>query len=238
MPRQSSSVRKTLSANANKSYEQQYKALLQSFEAVAHAASHQLKDPLRQAILNLEAMQQQTPSFQAGDTIGAINLVIRRIELIREFSFLVANKHKRVGVDCNKLLSKAVSKLKPLISERKALVTAEHLPVLMGKEEQLLVLFSHVIENGITYNRSPVPKVHITAKEKTSVWEFAVLDNGIGLEEVYREFVFSFFQSLDPTYSTHGAGLTFCRQIVQNHGGKIWFEPQETGTCFYFTLAK
>lgn len=241
-------MKKRSPANTSKPKKRAYTVddLYTTLEAITHAASHQLKDPLRRALLNLDELQHFYSSVPVAnsrqvlfdDTISAISLVIRRIELIREFSFLVENKHEPTLLDCNQILVKSIAKLNRHISERKALITSDPLPKLMGKEDQLVSLFMHLIDNAIMFNESAPPKIHILAKDQGKVWEFLVTDNGIGLEEVYRDFVFSLFMSLDKVGNTHGMGLALCQQIVRNHGGKIWFTPEEQGTCFHFTIAK
>jgi signal transduction histidine kinase len=62
-----------------------------------------------------------------------------------------------------------------------------------------------------------------------------VLDDGEGVPVHLREKIF------EPRFTTrlegHGLGLASCRQIIAEHGGTLWCEPNRpTGTVFTFTL--
>ena len=221
------------------------RALHADLEAIAQAASHQLKDPLRQAIIDIEGLQKdydkKTLDESAQNLMDgartAITQVICRIEYIREFSRLVEDKGDFVQLSCDAILAQALIDTNPIILSHHAVITADPLPTLYGKEKQLITLFVNLIDNAIAYNDSDSPKIHISVVETDNVWEFSVSDNGVGVEEVYRDFVFALFQSLDPTGSTHGTGLAFCKRIIQNHNGEIWYKLKEDqGTCFYFTI--
>jgi signal transduction histidine kinase len=63
----------------------------------------------------------------------------------------------------------------------------------------------------------------------------SIADTGPGISEPERARIF------DPMFTTKasgmGMGLSICRSIIENHGGKIWVEPAAVrGTVFQFEL--
>ena len=70
---------------------------------------------------------------------------------------------------------------------------------------------------------------------------FSVTDKGRGIPADKLEVIFEQFQQVDLSDSHQkggtGLGLTICKNIVQQHGGKIWVESTlGEGSTFYFTL--
>ncbi len=70
---------------------------------------------------------------------------------------------------------------------------------------------------------------------------FSIQDEGRGIPAEKLETVFERFQQVDASDSRDkggtGLGLAICRQIVEQHGGRIWVESVlGKGSTFYFTL--
>lgn len=228
--------------------EEKLAILMNDFELIAQAASHDLKDPLRQAIVDLETLMSNYSHKPLDDsakanmqlTIASIALVVRRIELLRSYSRVVQNKKSFTEAACADIIQKALQTLQETIKARNAQIEIGAMPVVFGDGEQLVLLFRYLIDNALRFCPEKTPHIRITAKDKDTMWEFAIQDNGIGIDPVYRDFVFCIFQALNREESrSEGVGLTFGRKIVQNHGGDIRYESDgQNGTCFYFTLPK
>ena len=68
---------------------------------------------------------------------------------------------------------------------------------------------------------------------------FAVKDNGIGIDPQFTDHVFDLFRRYHTRdqYPGSGVGLAICKRIVEQRGGRIWFDSKpDQGTTFYFTL--
>lgn len=223
-------------------------ALMQDFELIAQAASHDLKDPLRQAIIDLETLIKIYDNKPLDDeakahiqlSIDSISLIVRRIEILRSYSRVVQNRKLFIELACNDIAQKALRQLQPVIDAKKAHIVVDALPGVFGDGEQLTLVFKHLIDNALRFCRNESPQIHISVKEKGLMWEFAIQDNGIGIDPAYQDLVFCVFQVLENDATRRdGVGLTFSRKIIQNHGGDIRYESDgRHGTCFYFTLPK
>ncbi len=114
------------------------------------------------------------------------------------------------------------------------------MPIIIANRTRMVELFSNLISNAIKYNDKPLKRIEIGWSHQGEFYRFYVRDNGIGIEEQYREKIFELFERLNPRgddYESTGAGLTICKRIVEEYGGRIWVESQVgEGSTFYFTL--
>ena len=114
------------------------------------------------------------------------------------------------------------------------------LPKIMMDAEKIELAVQNLLDNAIRYTRLG-GKVTISLKHGKNEVEFSIADNGVGIPKDQQQRVFTrFFRGVNvirlETEGT-GLGLYIAKNIIETHGGKIWFESEEgKGTTFYFTL--
>jgi light-regulated signal transduction histidine kinase (bacteriophytochrome) len=138
-------------------------------------------------------------------------------------------------------LRRAIVNLRAAIEESGAAVTYDALPVVRGDDTQIAQLFQNLIGNALKFTSGGTPHIHVGVAELPQAWEFAVKDNGIGIDPQYFERIFMVFQRLHSKgeYSGTGIGLAICKKVVDRHGGRIRVESRPgEGSTFYFTLPR
>ena len=106
---------------------------------------------------------------------------------------------------------------------------------------RLGLVFYNLINNGLKFNDNPNPTITINAEIKSDKVLFSITDNGIGIEDKFKERVFEIFKRLHTRekYEGTGIGLALCRKIIYRHDGDIWLDSEKgKGTTFYFTISR
>ncbi len=218
----------------------------EELENFARVASHDLQEPLR-----MVAGYAQLLSTRYGEQLDetareymrhAVEGVDRMQELIQGL-LAYARVQLAAGdpeaVDLGEAVDWARANLQTAITESSAVLSVSRLPTVEGERLQLGQLFQNLIGNAIKFRGQEPPHIEITATRRDADWEFAVRDNGIGIEEEDGEHVFEMFNRLHTADDVEGTGigLAVCRRIVERHEGRMWLEsvPGE-GTTFFFTL--
>ncbi|WP_310483316.1 ATP-binding protein, partial [Chamaesiphon sp. VAR_48_metabat_403] len=87
------------------------------------------------------------------------------------------------------------------------------------------------------------PQAKIVGETPSALMDvlFQVADEGQGIPALKLESIFERFQQVDSSDSRKkggtGLGLTICRKIIEQHGGKIWVDSTlGVGSTFSFTV--
>ena len=163
----------------------------------------------------------------------------RRRNLYNEFSLRTALVEIRQDLDL-------------LIKEKNgSLLLPKQDVVLVGDEVRLRQVLVNLINNGFKFNRSSEPVVQVALHEspplgvsnsshkQSDMITLSIRDNGIGIDPKHHEKIFDIFQRLvsREEFEGTGAGLTICKKVVEDHGGRIWLESTEgKGTTFFVAL--
>ncbi|MEP6952394.1 MAG: two-component regulator propeller domain-containing protein [Ginsengibacter sp.] len=215
-------------------------------EQFVYVASHDLQEPLRttSSFVKLLQKQYQGKFDEKGDLYVAYILEASErmkmlIKNLLDFS-RIGNKKELERVDCDQILRDVLADLGAAISETRAVIHYDKLPVINGCAIELKQLFQNLIINAIKFRKKDTsPVINISVKKTDSNWQFAFNDNGIGIEEMNYERIFAIFQRLHTRteYEGSGIGLSHCKKIVELHKGEIWVESKSgEGSTFYFTL--
>ena len=113
-------------------------------------------------------------------------------------------------------------------------------PVVISCDPDLIRrVIENIFNNAVKYTL-PDGRIEISLVREEAHVGISIADDGAGIPVDQRERIFDKFGQIDGggkhRHST-GLGLTFCRLVVEGHGGRIWVdEPKLGGTTFVFTL--
>lgn len=143
-------------------------------------------------------------------------------------------------VDLDTVVAEVAQVLESAFAARGATLTVEPLPKVVGEQAALLVVFRNLVGNALKFLRDDAPGVvQVSARHERDAWVVSVSDNGVGVPEHERESLFLPFHRGEASAKRggNGLGLSICRRIVEQHGGRMWHEPSPTGgAVFCFTL--
>jgi len=110
---------------------------------------------------------------------------------------------------------------------------------------QFRKVINNLVSNAIKYSDKEKSDrwVKISVYPRDSEVEIIVADNGIGIPEHVGDRIFQRYYRVDSklTYEVSGTGLglTITKEIVEAHGGQIWYESVEKmGTTFHVVIPR
>lgn len=215
-------------------------------EQFAYVASHDLQEPLRMVAIYTQLLAERYKGqldANADKYIQyAVDGALRMQTLVQDlltFSRVGRGGNHPKLTDCNEAVQAGLKNLQASILESGAQIHCEQLPSVLADSSLLAQVFQNLIGNAIKF-RGPEPLViRVAAERQGKEWIFSVADNGIGIAPEHAETIFVIFKRLHTCaeYPGSGIGLSICKKIVEQHGGRIWVESQGgKGTTFKFTL--
>jgi PAS domain S-box-containing protein len=213
-----------------------------------YVASHDLQEPLRSISSLVEILAEQYTGKLSDEADNYFRFILqsssRMSQLITgllDYSRIGAKESAPEKVDCNEIIEIVKADLQKSIQDSGARIVVKELPVINAYPMELTLLFQNLMSNAIKFKKADQsPRINITSCKIDGGWLFSFCDNGIGMEDRFKERIFEMFQRLHnkKLYEGTGIGLAHCKKIVTMHNGKIWVESAPgKGSQFYFTIS-
>jgi PAS domain S-box-containing protein len=211
-----------------------------------YVVAHDLKAPLR-AIANLSSwIEEDLAGDLSPESQKHMQLLRGRAQRMEALLNGLLD-YSRIGrieapietIDITKLLSDVVETIQPPSTFQ--IDIAPDMPVLQGRRLFLQEVFLNLIENAVNHHVTKVGTVKISVEDQDDRYEFAIADDGQGIDPRFHNKIYTIFQTLQSrdTHESPGVGLAIVRKIVEIEGGTIHLDSAVgKGATFRFTWLK
>lgn len=212
--------------------------------------SHELRTPLNALIGSLDLLttgRLGTLTEKGQHVINiAVNNAERLIRLVNDILDLERMKAGKLTLQkgaCNVtvLLNHARELLQAVADQAGVTLVVEPLDLTIEVDcDRILQLLTNLLSNAIKFSQ-PNSQVWLAAHQKDDCIEIQVKDQGRGIPTDKLHLIFERFQQIDASDARQkggtGLGLAICRQIVEQHGGRIWADSlMGQGSTFHVSL--
>jgi two-component system, chemotaxis family, sensor kinase Cph1 len=136
-------------------------------------------------------------------------------------------------------VQRVLTVLERQIQESGARVEVGDLPTVHANDTLLAQIFQNLVSNATKFKGDAPLRIAVSAERGDGCWQFAVADNGIGIDPNAHDRIFQIFQRLHTRreFAGTGIGLAVCKRIAERHGGRIWVQSEPgKGSTFYFSI--
>ncbi|MBU4222533.1 MAG: PAS domain-containing sensor histidine kinase [Euryarchaeota archaeon] len=119
--------------------------------------------------------------------------------------------------------------------------TDPEIDIIVADKLRFKRILLNLLDNAIKFSKPECGTVTIAARKADGFAQFSVSDTGIGIRDEDMDKLFGLFHQIDSgisrRYGGAGVGLAITKQLVEQHGGRIWAQSKfGEGSTFIFTL--
>jgi signal transduction histidine kinase len=221
-------------------------------DSLTHMIVHDLRTPLTALLSGLQTMEmlgelseEQSETLELSIEGGQI--LLRMINDLLDIHKMEEGSLQLEYADLSVpgITGQAVRQVASLAAEKQIAVVEEVAPgavTVRADEDKLVRTLVNLLGNAIRFS-SVGGAVHLTVRrsEGDNALLFSVSDAGEGIPEEAFQRIFEKFGQVAARRSgrerSTGLGLTFCKMVVEAHGGSIWVESElGQGSTFSFLI--
>ena len=215
----------------------------------AYVSSHDLQEPLRMVTSFLTLLEKKYGDQLDEKATQYIHYAVDGAQRMRhvildllEYSRVGSNEEALKKIDLKILVEEILILHRKQIQEIEASFVIDPLPTINSFETPIRQVFQNLISNSLKYHSTEnKPLITLSSTDSDTHYEFSVADNGIGIDEQFKDKIFQIFQRLHTKdkYSGTGVGLAICKKVMDNIGGDIWLDTEyKDGAKFCFKIPK
>jgi signal transduction histidine kinase len=211
-------------------------------------ASHELRSPITVIHSSLSAIKKADP-IQTAKFYNIIELEVKRMSrLVKDMLSLASADNASWTLhmkqtDIFTLLLDTFEAFQPIAKEKSIDLsfsfTDDALPTCKCDKQRIEQVLSILLDNALSYTPTD-GKVIVSGKLKQSKIEIQVIDNGIGILDENKKYIFHRFYRVDKAHKNKehfGLGLCIAYEIVKLHKGNLTVsDTLGGGTTFTFAL--
>lgn len=215
-------------------------------EQFASVAAHDLRAPLRHVSLLVGWLEEELGPQLSRQAAGYMDQLRERASRVsgligglRQYALAGSRNFPVAPIDLAALARGVVELLNPPPGFRFELDLAPAAATVVAAEPPLALVLRNLVANALRHHDRAEGLVRVRAwpAEDGGGVEFAVEDDGPGIDPHRRDQVFDMFVSFAPLNGGpagaggggDGLGLALVRRTVTAHGGRIWLEPPPEG---------
>jgi two-component system NtrC family sensor kinase len=209
---------------------------LASMGQLVGGAAHELNNPLTAILGYAELLTATELTSEQRSLAAKISQQTKRIRSLVSslLSFAKQVPSSKTPVDVNAILQTCLKLSQPQMEVAHVISSIEManpLPRVQADPNQLLQVFSHILNNAVNAMSERGGTVTVSTRSERDLVIVQFADTGPGMVEPDR--VFDPFYTTRPVGQGIGLGLSACYGIIEQHGGKIKGSNRETGGAIF-----
>lgn len=214
-------------------------------EKMLRIVAHDLRNPIAAMISGSDVLfWDQPPSEEQAMIIEAIQqsgqLAFGLIGQILQ-SDTDRKKISKNEEDLSEIVQSCIDMLSYKGKEKRQTIYYDYEKAMVAVDrEKIWRVFCNLLSNAVKFSPQE-SAIKVNLKKRPNQTLLSVQDHGIGIPEDLKGQIFHPTNDARRTGTageqSYGIGLSICKQIVEAHGGKIWFESASgAGTTFFVEL--